>query len=1385
MPPSNTTLTARSPISGGAAATWPSFTSPSPRPPPTPSPRPRVPLSPRPGSGGAASAAVSPSRRRWRKGLLVANGLAVLYGSACAVNRVAEAAPSHITDVAPHFAPHLATIMDHVPSEFASPIRFAAAALPFAPAAVSTFAVAAGRVGDGARRATTASSQGAASQRVLDSTGTACDGNVSPPVEERNSTSKHESESSTVVKAGLELAAYSFLGDLLSQFTNADTASTPMLLLLSVRDVMILTLGFLPAAPNVSCKCSNDYQSPRIRITPMLSHPVASCSRPFSIINLFLPAILSSPLPLQLLILPVLQLTDRLRHEPANDSPSNSNSSTTRTSRAPLVSALIAMLAIVAASGATTTSSAAAAGPSALLSTLGQSLPLSTPWPVLACLLSLVALLRCEAHCTRFNPLSLTAVQTSSLASLSLLSSLLFHLLSSSSAFPHGILPETLTSATHMAGTSGAALLPLIYSGLMCSGLGTWMEMHCLQDLPAPALMLIFTSIPGWGGLLAALAQGEVPEAGLGVAGLVIAAVNAGAWALVSRHGTAVASDTSNSSSASSGGTGSNVNNGSCGVQEKISAAGTAAEIDVEETAKNAPPVPVEQLSNSLVASQLKVPFYSTKAKSLLLKLKLKAKVAGAKVIGGKLGVKAAAAGAYSASHVLTSAVGSGSFGAGAADAAAAAATGTADALSSLGGGMAMPTFVSSSSSSMSFVDHAPKVSSPPSSSSWWRNFLKAAVHVKIPSTADVAGLAGSGAAATPPAAASTSASASGVRGATSGVRGATSGVRGATSGGGGSSRSSAGSRVTHAFEPVSLGSTETNPLLAEIYPIRESNEADTAGKAGGASIDHPAHVDSVDQSASAQQSAFPMPPPPKPPALTRSLSLLDLILLGIGASIGSGIFVVTGVAARLAGPAVSLSFLLAGLASLLNALCYADLAARFPGRVGGAYLYAHACLGQLASFVLFCHLVLDYHVGAAAIARSLASYLASLVEVASGTGLPGVLAPGGLPVSIPLPFLSPSWLLWWFCHLWSGGENGGEQAMLSASALVFFSYIGFDAVANTAEESLHPRRDVPRGLLLALAACSLLYISVSLVLTGMVPYTLLDPAAPLSTAFASLGLHFMERIIDLGAVVGLTTTLLTGLYVQSRMYLALARDGMLHVWFLQVNAGSHVPVHAQWWVGGVAAAMAAMFDVGKLSHILSVGVLLGYSIVCMCVLALRVESHHGGGSGCVGAGEEGEERLDDALLAQGGIVTTRSSMTGSGVAATGHTHVPPPPHWITQWGGDKWHEAVVYVCALVASVLALGFATRFAAPWLMLAPLFLLSLASSAPMFLAQRYGVPASGFACPWVPFVPLMGICVNMYLLAQTHWVAWVRLFVLTVVALVGFWWNVKGSIQGSSG
>ncbi|GJP54450.1 hypothetical protein CLOM_g13538 [Closterium sp. NIES-68] len=546
--------------------------------------------------------------------------------------------------------------MDHVPAEYASPIRFAAAALPFAPTAVSTFAAAAaGRLGDSVRSATT-SAKGPLEPELESSLPVGghlgpAEGRVSPPSEKEASSSvmtaekvaEKAAEKAAVVTAGVELASYSFLGDLLSQFTDADSASTPLLLVLS------------------------------------------------------------------LLLLPLLQFADRLHREATNGSSSSSGVGSGRTSRAPIVSALVAMVALVAASGAST-----GAGPSALLSGLGQSLPLSTPWPLLACLLSLVSLLRCEAHCTCFDPLSLTAVQTSSLASLSLFSSLLFHLLSSSSssAFPHGILPiitDAAAAAAHAgpAVPSTAALLPLIYSGLMCSGLGTWMEMKCLQDMPAPALMLVFTSIPIWGGLLSALAQGEVPEIGLGVAGLVIAAVNAGAWAVMSRNGDGAASghaEKASGSANSSGNSSSTVDsNGSYTPQNNMPGAEEDASVSK---------VPVEQVSNALVASQLKVPFYSAKAKSVLLKLKLKAKVAGAKVLGGKVGVKAVAASAYSASHALTSAVGSGSFGAGTADAAAAAAAaaagGTVDALSSLGGGMEISSFVSSSN--MPLVHHVPKV---------------------------------------------------------------------------------------------------------------------------------------------------------------------------------------------------------------------------------------------------------------------------------------------------------------------------------------------------------------------------------------------------------------------------------------------------------------------------------------------------------------------------------------------------------------------------------------------------------------------------------------------------------------------------------------------------
>eukprot|EP00897_Mesotaenium_endlicherianum_P010816 jgi/Mesen1/9763/ME000007S09815 len=501
---------------------------------------------------------------------------------------------------------------------------------------------------------------------------------------------------------------------------------------------------------------------------------------------------------------------------------------------------------------------------------------------------------------------------------------------------------------------------------------------------------------------------------------------------------------------------------------------------------------------------------------------------------------------------------------------------------------------------------------------------------------------------------------------------------------------------------------------------------------------------------------------------LSRSLGLSDLVLLGIGASIGSGIFVVTGVVARDAGPGVVLSFAIAGLACVADALCYAELATRFPGRVGGAYLYAHAAFGELPAFLVFCNLMFDYHIGAASIARSLASYLVSLAEEivpALEAWVPAILAPAGkalaggyLSVNLVAPALLAGLTLV-LCRgvresatfnavmtttkvaivilvvaagsfkvdpaNWVPFAPNGVSAIVTAASVVFFSYIGFDAVANSAEESKRPQRDLPIGIMASLGVCGVLYVAVCLVLTGMLPYSQLDPSAPLAAAFAARGMPAVEGLIGVGALVGLTTALLAGLYVQARLYMAVGRDGLLPHAFAAVDAKRHTPMRAQIFVGCVAIVLAALFDVGRLSHILSVGVLVSYTLVCMCVIALRLFPEGEG---------EGEGEGGRGSLAMG-----------------------------------RWHEALACMTGVVVLSLALGAATRLGAPLWVPATCLILIVLCAAALLLRQSYSKAAS-FACPWIPVVPLLGVAINTYLVAQMHAEAWLRLAVVTLVAVV---------------
>ncbi|KAL8500409.1 hypothetical protein ACS0TY_020125 [Phlomoides rotata] len=491
---------------------------------------------------------------------------------------------------------------------------------------------------------------------------------------------------------------------------------------------------------------------------------------------------------------------------------------------------------------------------------------------------------------------------------------------------------------------------------------------------------------------------------------------------------------------------------------------------------------------------------------------------------------------------------------------------------------------------------------------------------------------------------------------------------------------------------------------------------------------------------------------------LVRRLGLFDLILIGVGASIGSGIFVVTGTVARDAGPGVTLSFIIAGASCVLNALCYAELSSRFPAVVGGAYLYAYSAFNELIAFLVFAQLMLDYHIGAASIARSLASYLVTVLElipffkhnIPSWVGH-GKEVLGALSINVLAPIIL-SLLTVVLCRgvgessllnsimtmtkviivlfviivgalkvdvsNWTPFAPNGVGSILTGATVVFFAYVGFDAVANSAEESKKPQRDLPLAIIGSLTICVALYISVCLVITGMVPYKYLGEEAPLAAAFTSRGLRYVSVLISFGAVAGLTTTLLVGLYVQSRLYLGIGRDGLLPPIFAKVHPQRHTPVHSQVWVGTIASILAGLLNVHVLSHILSVGSLTGYSVVSACVVSLRWKD--------------------------------KISNETSG-------------RWIS-----KRAEGIINLLAIACCGFAAGLLFRFGASFVFLIVASVIAIFSAAALYLRQVY-IDPPGFSCPGVPIVPCVSIFVNIFLFAQLHYEAWGRFVILSIVTL----------------
>lgn len=427
---------------------------------------------------------------------------------------------------------------------------------------------------------------------------------------------------------------------------------------------------------------------------------------------------------------------------------------------------------------------------------------------------------------------------------------------------------------------------------------------------------------------------------------------------------------------------------------------------------------------------------------------------------------------------------------------------------------------------------------------------------------------------------------------------------------------------------------------------------------------------------------------------LQRSLTGMNLLLLGIGGIIGAGIFVLTGqAAAQYAGPAIAISFIISGIACAFAALCYAEMASMIPIS-GSAYTYAYATMGQLIAWIIGWDLVLEYLFGASTVAVGWSGYVASFLKDCgltipaflsqaplappstwhiNGAHVASVLAASGLDVPVALAHAQLSelhfgwqmtgallnlpavmivavctWLLYlgvresaklnnivviikltvlglflvfgatqimpenWVPFI---PENTGQvghfgwSGIFRGAGVIFFAYIGFDSVSALAQETKNPQRDMPFGIIGSLFVCTVLYIAVSLVLTGMVKYDRLNVAEPIAVAVDAAGaaLAWLSPLIKVGAIAGLSSVVLVLLMAQPRILLSMSRDGLLPAGLAKIHPRYRTP-HLMTVVTGVlSAAIAGLFPISVLGELVSIGTLLAFMIVCLGVLVLRV----------------------------------------------------------------------------------------------------------------------------------------------------------------------------------
>ncbi|XP_032237943.2 high affinity cationic amino acid transporter 1 isoform X1 [Nematostella vectensis] len=540
---------------------------------------------------------------------------------------------------------------------------------------------------------------------------------------------------------------------------------------------------------------------------------------------------------------------------------------------------------------------------------------------------------------------------------------------------------------------------------------------------------------------------------------------------------------------------------------------------------------------------------------------------------------------------------------------------------------------------------------------------------------------------------------------------------------------------------------------------------------------------------------------------LSRCLSKIDLAGLGIASTLGAGIYVLAGIVAKnIAGPGLVLSFLIAGIASLMSALCYAEFGSRVP-RAGSAYVYSYVAIGEFCAFVVGWNMILEYLIGASSLARGCTEYLDalfngqireySLKHIGSMNApliaqYPDFLAFAiALIVTIPLAlgaamttrtnnvitainlivitFITLVGLSFADRKNWNNFLPYGFSGVVAGAATCFFSFVGFDCIATSAEEAKNPTKDVPIAILITIGICFVAYFGVSAALTLMWPYNLLPAQGALPKVFALRGAPWAQYLIAAGALCGLTASLIGALFPLPRLLYAMASDGLIFTFLARIHPRTEIPIFATVIAGVLAAVLALLFELQELVEMMSIGTLLAYTIVAICVLLLRFRP------GSVGV----TKKVVDEVTHE--VTTTHEER----VQLLKESNLPEPTD-------ESAFKACACVCGTVVLFVFLSALIIWGGEALLAGKgwaIFLMCLNAVfilvSTLYLARlpRNRTPLP-FMVPFVPWVPLVSVFVNVFLMLKLSYLTWVRFAVWMVIGMaIYLFYGIRHSVEGA--